>query len=342
MKVSVIVPVYNVDKYLEECLQSIENQTLKDIEVIIVNDGSTDTSPAICKKFADKNGNFIYIEKENGGLMSAWLEGVNASTGDYIGFVDSDDSVMPTMFETLYNKAIETNADIVMCGRKDVTLDGVKDVVDNYKEFYGEEDISKIHDNVYPSLKAGNVSLARWNKLFKRQIFMPNLKYCESKSRYCEDRFIVPACLYTAKTFAYVQEPLYVYRMRKSANSKTGSPKLLKAMEHLIEIQYQMLKDKGLYEKYKNDVELFNLNCIKVAFERNVFNVNDKKQRKINAKALLNEKNRKLVLEHKNDCVNKFGKYIYWSCKLNSVCVVLLGAKLFNYINKKDKGSWFN
>ncbi|MBR4420747.1 MAG: glycosyltransferase, partial [Clostridia bacterium] len=76
MKVSVIVPVYNVDKYLEECLQSIENQTLKDIEVIIVNDGSTDTSPAICKKYVEKNDNFIYIEKENGGLMSAWLEGV--------------------------------------------------------------------------------------------------------------------------------------------------------------------------------------------------------------------------------------------------------------------------
>lgn len=342
MKVSVIVPVYNVDKYLEECLTSIENQTLKDVEVIIVNDGSTDNSPEICKKFVSKNDNFIYIEKENGGLMSAWLEGVNASTGDYIGFVDSDDSVMPTMFEKLYNKAIETNADIVMCGRKDVTLSGVKDVVDNYKEFYSEQEIGEIHNNVYPSLKAGNVSLARWNKLFKRQVFMPNLKYCESKSRYCEDRFIVPACLYTAKTFAYVSEPLYVYRMRKSANSKTGSSKLLSAMEHLIEVQYQMLKDKGLYEKYKNDVELFNLNCIKVAFERNVFNVTNKKQRKINAKELLNKKNRELVLKHKADCLYKFGKYIYWCYKLNSVCLVLIGAKLFNKINKKDKESWFN
>ena len=342
MKVSVIVPIYNVENYLEKCLSSIENQTLKGLEVILVNDGSKDGSARICQKFIERNNHFKYFEKENGGLMSAWLFGVEQSTGEYIGFVDSDDYIVPEMYEKLLNKAVQTGADIVMCGRRDITLDGQKDALDTWESYYNEETIRDIHDKVFPSLRGGNVSSARWNKLFKREVFISNLKYCACKSRYCEDRFIVPACLLTAKTFAYIPEPLYVYRMRKSANSKTGSPNLPGALKLLVETQTQMLKDKGLFERYERALEVARLNYLKLLIERNIFNVKDKKARKANAKLILSQENRGLVLSNKKDCANKFGKYLYWSFKLNSAVLLLLGAKIFSSSHKKLKKEWFD
>ncbi len=342
MKVSVIVPIYNVEKYLKECLSSIEKQTLKDMEVILVNDGSKDGSAGICREFLDRNPNFKYFEKENGGLMSAWLLGVEKATGEYIGFVDSDDYIVPEMYEKLLNKAMETNADIVMCGRRDITLAWERISIDDWKDYYDESEMEILHNKVFPSLRGGNISSARWNKLFKREVFCCNLKYCKEKSRYCEDRFIVPACLLTAKTFAYIPETLYVYRMRKSANSKTGSPKLVDALNHLVDMQTEMLKDKGLFDRYSEKLQVARLNYLKLIFERNIFGVKDKKQRRINVKAVLTKENRDLVLAHKKDCVNKFGKYLYWCLKMKSKFLILMGAKLFTASQKNTKKEWFD
>ena len=114
-KVSVIVPVYNVEEYLERCLDSLVNQTLKDIEIIIVNDGSTDGSKEIIQKYLNKYKNIVYLEKENGGLSSARNYGIPYAKGEYIGFVDSDDYVEITMYENMYNKAIEEKSDMVEC-----------------------------------------------------------------------------------------------------------------------------------------------------------------------------------------------------------------------------------
>ena len=116
-KVSVIVPVYNVEKYVEKCLQSLVNQTLDNIEIIVVNDGSTDNSKQIIQAFIKENldTNIIYLEKENGGLSDARNYGMNYATGEYIAFLDSDDYVKNTIYEKMYNKAVEKNADYVEC-----------------------------------------------------------------------------------------------------------------------------------------------------------------------------------------------------------------------------------
>ena len=115
-KVSVIVPVYNVEKYIDKCLESLVNQTLKDIEIIIVNDGSTDNSIKIVEEYKEKYKNkIIYLEKENGGLSDARNYGIQYAKGEYIAFLDSDDYVDRKMYEKLYNKAIENNSDIVEC-----------------------------------------------------------------------------------------------------------------------------------------------------------------------------------------------------------------------------------
>ena len=115
-KVSVIVPFYNVEKYIDRCLNSLVNQTLEDIEIIIVNDGSKDNSETIAKEYSSKyKDKIIYLEKENGGLSDARNYAIPYATGEYIAFLDSDDYVEVNMYEQMYEKAKKENADIVEC-----------------------------------------------------------------------------------------------------------------------------------------------------------------------------------------------------------------------------------
>jgi len=115
-KVSVIIPVYNVENYIEKCLNSVLNQTLKEIEIIIVNDGSKDSSKQKIEKYLEKHENkIIYLEKENGGLSDARNYGIGYAKGEYIAFLDSDDYIEPTMYEEMYKKAKEENSDMVEC-----------------------------------------------------------------------------------------------------------------------------------------------------------------------------------------------------------------------------------
>ena len=111
-KVSIIIPVYNVESYLRRCLDSVVNQTLKDIEIILVNDGSTDGSLAICEEYAKNDDRIKIITRKNGGLSAARNTGLDNATSEYIGFIDSDDWVDTNFFENLYNTAIEKNCDV--------------------------------------------------------------------------------------------------------------------------------------------------------------------------------------------------------------------------------------
>lgn len=117
-KISIIVPIFNVEKYLSRCLDSLLNQTFKDIEIILVNDGSTDSSLSICKKYAEEDNRIHIINKENGGVSSARNEGIRISSGDYIGFVDPDDWIEIDMYEVLYNRIMYDRSDIAICNYK--------------------------------------------------------------------------------------------------------------------------------------------------------------------------------------------------------------------------------
>ena len=160
MKVSVIVPVYNVEKYISKCLDSLVNQTLKDIEIIVVNDGSPDNSQKIIdeyvKKYPDKVKSYI---KENGGQGSARNYGIELSTGEYIGFVDSDDFVELDMFEKMYNKAKQDNSDIVICGSYNVSEDYSKKEIDVFVNNYNTD----LENAIFGKMTV-------WNKIYKRNI----------------------------------------------------------------------------------------------------------------------------------------------------------------------------
>ncbi|UJF15261.1 glycosyltransferase [Jeotgalibaca sp. MA1X17-3] len=115
IKVSIIVPVYNVEKYLKKSIESLMNQTLKDIEIILVNDGSTDNSLFICKQYEKKDFRIKVIDKNNGGVSSARNIGIELASGQYIGFIDPDDWIEPEMYEKMYSKIEKTKSDVCIC-----------------------------------------------------------------------------------------------------------------------------------------------------------------------------------------------------------------------------------
>lgn len=336
--ISVIVPVYNMENYLRECLDSLVNQTFKDIEIILVDDGSTDSSNQICQEYVNKYSNVVLLTKENEGQQSAWMMGVEHSHGEYIGFVDSDDYADITMYEKLYKCAIKTDADIVMCTLRIFSSNKEEYRTYDLKPYYGKEDIHEIHDRVFSSLKGGGISIARWNKLFKREIFIPNVKYCVDKSRHCEDRFIVPACLFTAKTFAYVDEPLYNYRLVKNSSSRKPQKLLYGIIENLYRRQTEMLKDKGIYEKYSKQLDVAKIDYIRIIVVRNLCsNISIKERYRMARELLTNPVNKRCVLKNKSECVYKFGKFIYLCFKLNSAAIMVFGAAIFKlFLVKKN------
>ena len=172
--ISVIVPIYNAESYLRECLDSIANQTYKDLEVILVNDGSTDSSQIICEEYCKKYSFFKLINKENGGQMSSWVLAVHQANGDFIGFVDSDDYIEPTMFEKMMAKQEKDKSDLVMCSRDLTFTNGEKHIShfpNDLKDYYPESEKEEIISRFLPTL-SGNWSQARWDKLFKKDFFL--------------------------------------------------------------------------------------------------------------------------------------------------------------------------
>ncbi|MBO5850767.1 MAG: glycosyltransferase family 2 protein [Clostridia bacterium] len=238
--VSVIVPVYNVLKYLERCLTSLDNQTEKDIEIIVVNDGSTDGSDKYVQDFIKGKNKFKYVSKENGGLMSAWMEGVKHVSGDYIGFIDSDDYAELDMFEKLYSKAKQYNADIVMS--KSV-YDDVKDgkIISKQEQnngilegFYEGENLEKIRLNMLPKSGSNYISPSRCNKIIKKEVLLQNLKYCDTFVANIEDVNSMVPCFFSAKSFYYLNEGKYHYVKNVTSLSYTYKATLKEQCVRLI------------------------------------------------------------------------------------------------------------
>ncbi len=165
--ISVIVPIYKTEKTLERCINSILAQSLKDFELVLINDGSPDNSEQICKKFAAEDKRIRYILKENGGLSSVRNLGIEEAKGDYIAFVDSDDYIEPDMLEYMHSIALRDNCEIVMCGYK---IENGKTVVDNFCNDM-ILDCKNINENMV-ELKSKNLIDCAWNKLYNRDFLI--------------------------------------------------------------------------------------------------------------------------------------------------------------------------
>lgn len=340
--ISVIVPMYNARKYLRECLDSLANQTYKDLEVLMVNDGSTDDTGEIAREYEEKYPNFYLINKENGGQMSAWLLGIQYAKGDYFGFVDSDDYVAPTMYEEMVATMEQTGADVVMCNFYDVDRVFATPRSVALKPYYGEDSISEIHDLVFPTMTS-YISVSRWDKLFRRDLYMENAeKYCDYVARTFEDRFIVTPYLFSCKSFAFVEKPLYYWRQLKVSSSRKPRPELCDIMENLYARQKKMLQDRGLYGQYRDNLEIGKIDLMRAIIGRNLGGKIPYQDKIKIAGRILTEENRKIVLSHKTACVGKFGKYIYTACRLNSKALMVAGAVLMKKLAKENNENAFD
>lgn len=207
--ISVIVPIYRVEKYLPACIDSILNQTFTDFELILVDDGSPDRCPEICDETAKRDARVRVIHQANAGLSAARNAGIEIAHGEWLGFVDSDDYIAPQFYEKLYQTAQRTDADCVMCSVQNVDESGkpidsaLMRVADEVKT--GREVLRKIgRDDVTPYLTA-------WNKLYRRKLFN-TLRYPSGRQN--EDVFVFAELFCQVQRAACVAEPLYFYRKR--------------------------------------------------------------------------------------------------------------------------------
>lgn len=213
--VSISVPVYNVEKYLRQCLDSLINQTLRDIEIIVVNDGSTDNSEAICREYAAKDSRVRLICKENGGLASARQAALEVAKGKYFCACDSDDWVELDMYELLYKKAEETNADIVLCDYRSEYPDGRA-----VSYVYGKEPDGR-KDLLDDALNRG-FPCQVWNKIFRRDLFDKYALSWEPGINLGEDFLLTLKVLQHDVKVVYLPTPLYHYRREFGGNSYTN------------------------------------------------------------------------------------------------------------------------
>ncbi len=251
-KVSVIVPVYNTEKYLRACLNSLAAQTLKDFEVIIVNDGSTDDSLSIAEEFAAYHSNFKLFSIENNGVSHARNYGAEMSHGDYLAFVDSDDEVEPDYCKAMYEKAVRDGNDVVICWHEWIlrTFDGAlqkKPMINTFRE----KDNFRLED--YPSFVLA-VNDGPWNKLVKRELF--SLVHFSEQIRYGEDhQFSVKVCC-LAEQIGTVKQILYHYfRIHGDATARI-SPKWLDVVLNMEQL-LNFLRQKRFEERFYSEVEQF-------------------------------------------------------------------------------------
>lgn len=229
MKISVIVPVYNVEKYLEYCLTSIMEQTYRDLEIIIVNDGSTDASPIICDAFAAKDQRIKVIHQINGGVSVARNTGIEAATGDYLTFVDSDDWLEFEMYESMMAPIKEhPELEMVMC---DVTLvtgnGGIKTTEHITSGYYSKHQIvSELYPVLLVTEDFGKIPIvSACNCLIKGRILIDNRIRFQPTLRYSEDYLFMADIMFHTTSYYYLKgEHFYNYRQYEESRSKKFQP----------------------------------------------------------------------------------------------------------------------
>lgn len=214
MKISIIVPVYNVEKYIVKCIESVKNQSLSDFECLIVDDGSKDNSISLVKEIILNDDRFTILTKENGGLSDARNYGLKYAKGEYVCFVDSDDYIDKDMLMLTYAKAKEYDSDIVCFDLYYVFNDALK--ISKGADYL---DVSSYKDN--KSIIFNNNSAN--NKLYKKD-FLSNKQFI--KGMWYEDMAVIPVWIAEANNMSYVNKPLYYYVQREGSISHSANPKI--------------------------------------------------------------------------------------------------------------------
>lgn len=245
--VSIVVPVYNVEQYLDKCLNSLVNQTLKEIEIIVVNDGSTDQSQKVIDQYKH-NAKIKAYSKENGGVSDARNFGMQFAVGEYIGFVDSDDFVELDMYEHMYLKAKEEDSDIVECNLRH-TYSNTEDI-EIGKEIFDKKEMLMVGRSVV------------WNKIYKRE-WLLNTNVTFPVGLICEDvEFSIKLIPYIS-VYSYVKPAYFHYVQRNTSLNNYSTLKTLDILQVLKNIKGYYIEN-DYYDDYKEALEFFfarNLLC---------------------------------------------------------------------------------
>lgn len=314
-KLSIIVPVYGVEKYIDKCLNSLVKQSLKEIEIIVVNDGTKDNSQKIIdkyvKKYPDKIKSYI---KENGGQGSARNYGLKKTTGEYIGYVDSDDFVEKDMYKKLYNKAKENNYDIVVCGNYNVSEDYQNKNIDAFINNYNTD-----LENIFFG------KMAVWNKIYKRDILIKNKLEFKEKVWYEDLAFTLKAIM-NSNTFAFIDEPLYDYLIREgSTMNNSNVQRNLEILDAFNDILSYIQHNKK--EEYFSKIEFLAIDHIYISAIVRVLKAEaDDKVKRETINKLIDYMNKKFP-NYKNN------KYINTLSKNRKIIYKLINMKMYKLVD---------
>jgi len=241
--ISIIVPVYKVEKYLSKCIDSIVRQTYKDLEIILVDDGSPDSCPRLCDEWAEKDSRIQVIHKENGGLMSARQAGLHKASGEYIGFVDGDDWIEPDMYRHFYDAVCKYHPDMAVSEfYYDFGDETVKSRQNLAKPFFTKEEMISA---LYPFMlyKAPyydfGINPCCWSKIYKKELLESCLYHIPKEIKIGEDAAFTYPCLIKANSVAYLDKACYHYMDSRDGSMTTSYDA---DMENTILIPYHILK----------------------------------------------------------------------------------------------------
>lgn len=316
MLISLIVPIYNVEGFLPRCLDSIIKQEYQNLEIVLVNDGSTDQSGLICDQYAEKDERFIVFHKENGGVSSARNVGLNKANGNYIGFVDPDDWIEPNMINKLYELIIQHNADIAMCGYVKEDINGLpisRPVELSTKILNKEETLNSI-------LNPNDFRGFLCNKLFSVDLFREKSLYLDEDVHFCEDLLFCCQAILESKQIVYDSTPYYHYIIHNNNASKSNfSLKKLTALDSLDNIINLLNDQKGIeLEQYKNYYMHLNISLLMNGIHEDKIRRQDKERLKKNL--------------HKFKISDLTNKFVKCSCVL-----ARLNINLYYFIWKNAK-----
>lgn len=278
-QISVIVPVYNVEQYLERCVDSILAQTAEGLEIILVDDGSTDSSGALCDAYASRHEQIQVCHKKNGGLTSAWKAGLALASGKYTGFVDSDDWIDPDMYERMYAAAEREQADMTVCGLvfdfEDPRIPRREESSNFTKETYSRREL----ESLFPSLLndgyffGRTLQPARVTKLIRTELLRANVKYCDDCVAVGEDLQITFPVLLDTRKLCVVRNffPYHYWINNKSITGKYDESYMDK-VRLLTERLLFISRDKAVYDfesQIRNDFLSMTVLAVKNEIYRN-------------------------------------------------------------------------
>lgn len=278
-KISVVVPVYGVEKVLGRCVDSILAQSYENLEIVLVDDGSPDECPLICDGYGQKYDNVVVVHKENGGLTSAWKEGVKKASGVFVGFVDSDDWIEPDMYERLYTELKKADADIAMAGLvfdyEDKNYPPRRETNRMEQPFYDHDGLQKLYPVLLNdgSFIGRTIQPSRVTKLFKKELVEKNLALWDDRVTVGEDLQMVFGAVLDACSICAVPD-YYPYHYWYNLSSMTGKhdPGYLEKIKFLRERMEVISREKGVYDfrpQIRNDFLSLAIMAVKNEIWRN-------------------------------------------------------------------------